>query len=256
LLACRYPSVEFRPVGADLSSATPNAYMEPLVAATADLTAARIPALIFNNAGYMATGLFADSPVARSAKNHHCNATCSIYITHHFVNLLLNAKRKGAVFFTSSPAGLNAAPSVSMYAATKAWMTSFGNSLAAELRPDGIDVLVVHPSPVDTAFYSGNSLELGAVKFFQKTAGKATSVASCFFVSIGRLVNHDQGYYLVVFRLLLKLIDLNFFNQIIAWTSAGTADFKKAKQPRDQNGVIATAPAAPAPAAVADTKAN
>ena len=40
-----------------------------------------------------------------------------------------------------------------LYAATKAFISSFGASLAAEVRELGIDVLVFHPSPVATRFY-------------------------------------------------------------------------------------------------------
>ncbi len=58
------------------------------------------------------------------------------------------------------------------------------------------------------------------------------NVAACYFASIGRLVNHDQGYYPVVFRVLLKLLDVNFFNQIITWAGGSMGDYKKVKQPR------------------------
>jgi short-subunit dehydrogenase len=40
-----------------------------------------------------------------------------------------------------------------LYAATKSFISSFGASLAAEVRELGIDVLVFHPSPVATRFY-------------------------------------------------------------------------------------------------------
>lgn len=36
-----------------------------------------------------------------------------------------------------------------MYASTKAFLTTFAASLAAEIKTNGIDVVVVHPSPVD-----------------------------------------------------------------------------------------------------------
>lgn len=43
---------------------------------------------------------------------------------------------------------------------------AFGASLAAEVRPYGIDVLVFHPSPVATRFYDKVSFDLLAVMFF------------------------------------------------------------------------------------------
>jgi short-subunit dehydrogenase len=40
-----------------------------------------------------------------------------------------------------------------MYGATKAFLTEFAASLAGEVYGSNIDVLVIHPSPVDTEFY-------------------------------------------------------------------------------------------------------
>lgn len=42
------------------------------------------------------------------------------------------------------------APFSVLYAATKSFISAFGASLAGEVKPHGIDVCVVHPSPVAT----------------------------------------------------------------------------------------------------------
>lgn len=55
---------------------------------------------------------------------------------------------RGCVVFTSSAAAAIPSPFSVLYAATKSLLSVFGASLAPELRPHGIDVLVVHPSPV------------------------------------------------------------------------------------------------------------
>lgn len=52
--------------------------------------------------------------------------------------------------FTSSAAASIASPFTALYAATKSFISSFGASLAVEVRHHGIDVLVFHPSPVNT----------------------------------------------------------------------------------------------------------
>ena len=83
---------------------------------------------------------------------------------------MLDKGLKGAVFFTSSPAGLMPCPVSVMYGSTKAFITEFAVSIAAELKGDGIDVLVVNPSPTDTSFYNGNTHKIDAMTFFQKTA--------------------------------------------------------------------------------------
>jgi len=221
----QFPTLQFRYVGADLSKTD---YLANLINVCKDIS----PNLIFNNAGFMATGNFADSPLEKQLGNYHCNATAPAMITHHFVNRMLEEKKKGAVFFTSSPAGLIPNPTAVMYGSTKAFLTEFGSSLAPELREDGIDVLVVHPSPVATGFYAGNKHGLDAVKFFQKTATTPDSIASCFFRGVGRTVIYDQGYFPVVVRLLLKILDSTLFTDITNWTAKWVGDLKKSKKQR------------------------
>lgn len=202
--------------------------MQTIINATSDIE----PNLIFNNAGYIATGLFADKPIAASLANNECNTVSSMRITHHFANLLLNNKRKGAIFFTSSPAGGMPCPMSVMYGATKAFLTEFAVSVAAELKGDGIDVCVVHPSPVATSFYSGNHHGIKAMEFFQRTATTPDKIASCFFKSIGRTIVHDQGYYALMQKIILKLMDYNALSWIIAGSTHTQADFIKSKAKR------------------------
>ena len=77
------------------------------------------------------------------------NATSAFKITHHFVNDMLDKRMPGLVTFTSSSAGFIPCPMSVLYGATKAFLTEFAASLAAEIKGNGIDVVVVHPSPVD-----------------------------------------------------------------------------------------------------------
>ena len=78
-------------------------------------------------------------------------------ITHHFLNRLLDKKQRGYIAFTSSSAGFVPNPLSAMYASTKAFMTMFATSLAAEVKSLGVDVCVVHPSPMATNFFDAAS---------------------------------------------------------------------------------------------------
>jgi short-subunit dehydrogenase len=64
---------------------------------------------------------------------------------------------RGCVVFTSSAAAVIPSPFSVQYAATKAFVSVFGASLAPEVRPHGIDVLVFHPSPVASRCEEGQS---------------------------------------------------------------------------------------------------
>jgi short-subunit dehydrogenase len=72
--------------------------------------------LLFCNAGFMISGFFADCPLGKSQANLGVNVACHLDLTHHFVNKMLAAGDRGAVFFTSSPAWMLPSPTAAMYA--------------------------------------------------------------------------------------------------------------------------------------------
>lgn len=135
---------------------------------------------------------------------------------------------KGCVTFTSSPAGFMPCPTSLMYGSTKCYLTLFAMSLAAEIRADGIDVCVVHPSPVQSNFYQ-NAPKLDAVEFFKSTATGPETIVNALFGAIGRTVVRDQGYYPAVVKLLLKIVEVNFIADITAMTASNLGDYKNLK---------------------------
>ncbi|MDQ1605506.1 MAG: uncharacterized protein QOE01_3351 [Actinomycetota bacterium] len=62
------------------------------------------------------------------------------------------ARRSGAVLIVSSMAGNQPMPNFGAYAATKAAMTSFAESLHCELKPSGVTVTALCPGGVTTEF--------------------------------------------------------------------------------------------------------
>jgi uncharacterized protein len=62
------------------------------------------------------------------------------------------ARQRGAILFVSSMAGNQPMPYFAPYAATKAAVTSLGESLHCELKPSGITVSVLAPGNVSTEF--------------------------------------------------------------------------------------------------------
>lgn len=125
-------------------------------------TAAATFARLF--AGFMKTGFFDATPMGLHLAISNCNATAAMAMASHFIGRLKNEGsrdgnplstdgKRGCVVFTSSPAGFMPAPFSCMYGATKAYLTEFATSIAPECAPIGIDVSVVHPSPVASRFY-------------------------------------------------------------------------------------------------------
>ena len=66
----------------------------------------------------------------------------------------MRARGGGHIILMSSVTAWTPFPTISHYAATKAYLRSFGQSLWYELRESNISVTTVFPSAVDTPFYS------------------------------------------------------------------------------------------------------
>jgi short-subunit dehydrogenase len=193
----QFPDVTFRAVGVKLGSGD---YVETIAAATKDLPIT----LVFNNAGYIVTGFLTGREWNAHLDNINCYATAGVALSHLFVRRIKALGQRGAITFTSSPAGFMPSPFSVLYGATKSFLTHFATSLAAEVRQDGIDVSVLHPSPVATAFYTG-AHAMPTLKFFQSTGTGPDRVADALLAGIGRSVIVDQGYYSISLRMLLRV---------------------------------------------------
>ncbi len=220
IITKKYPKIKFKQIFVNLAS---DNYMTVIKEKCHDIQ----PNLIFNNAGFVATGLFADSSLGKQIANYNVNATAPVKITHYFLNQMLDNKQKGCICFTSSPAGLMLTPITVMYGATKAFLTSFGGSLAGEIKKFNIDVLVMHPSPVNTQFYQGNKHNIGAMNTFKKTATSPEYIANCFFKGIGRVIIYEQGYFSFFTKILLKVIDYDLLAYLTSFFTRFQGDYKR-----------------------------
>src|SRR5207237_7881039 len=62
------------------------------------------------------------------------------------------AQKRGAILNVSSSAGFLPLTDIAVYAATKAYVTSFSEAIRAETRGQGITVTALCPGPVHTEF--------------------------------------------------------------------------------------------------------
>ena len=69
----------------------------------------------------------------------------------------MRRRGRGHILLVSSITAWTPYPTISHYAATKAYLKSFGQALWYELRGSGVSVTTIFPSAVDTPFYSLSS---------------------------------------------------------------------------------------------------
>jgi short-subunit dehydrogenase len=106
---------------------------------------------LINNAGLGDSGPFAKSDPVRNKEMTLVNVTALTLLTRHFLPQMI-AKRRGGILNVSSSAGFLPIPGFAVYAATKAYVTSFSEGLRAELHGTGVSVCTLCPGPVETEF--------------------------------------------------------------------------------------------------------
>lgn len=100
--------------------------------------------LLVNNAGREDSGPFLGLPIEDALVTLDLNARAPLRLAHHFA-LKMKRRGSGGIVFLSSIVAFQGVRYVANYAATKAYDLVLAESLAAELEPDGIDVLAVAP---------------------------------------------------------------------------------------------------------------
>jgi short-subunit dehydrogenase len=107
--------------------------------------------LLINNAGLGDSGAFATSDPIRNEQMTLVNIVALTTLTRHLLPRMI-ARRHGAILNVSSSAGFLPIPGCAVYAATKAYVTSFSEALRSELRGIGVTVCALCPGPVRTEF--------------------------------------------------------------------------------------------------------
>jgi short-subunit dehydrogenase len=107
--------------------------------------------LLINNAGLGDLGPFATSDPMRNEQIMVVNMVALTSITRLLLPQMI-ARKRGAILNVSSSAGFLPIPGFAVYAATKAYVTSFSEALRAELSGKGVSVCALCPGPVHTEF--------------------------------------------------------------------------------------------------------
>jgi short-subunit dehydrogenase len=182
-------------------------------------------AIVFNNAGYIVTGFFEQTPLDRQLANLECNSTACVKVTHHFLSLMTAKGLRGCFVFTSSVSGYIPNPFAVMYGATKAFVSQFAASLAIEVRESGIDVLAVHPSPVSSRFFD-KAHKLDSLQMAQRAAVAPSSVPDKMLACVGRAHLGDLGGMALGVRALVAAVPYDFLTGTFAFFAPYMPDYQ------------------------------
>jgi len=107
--------------------------------------------VLVNNAGFGSYGFFSESNLATEREIVTLNITSLISLTRLFLPPMIGNHR-GRVLNVASTAAFQPGPLMAVYYASKAFVLSFSEALANELRGSGVTVTALCPGPTDTGF--------------------------------------------------------------------------------------------------------
>ncbi|HEY8080847.1 MAG TPA: SDR family oxidoreductase [Acidimicrobiales bacterium] len=181
-------STRIEPVVADLTTRQGRAQ---LFAAIDDVD------ILVNNAGFGSAGPFSETPEDVSVRMVEVNVVALTDLTAHWLPGMV-LRRAGRVLNVASTAAFQPGPTMAVYFATKAYVLSFTEAIAEELRGTGVTATAFCPG----AFASG----------FQATAGieasrfiKGRSLPTSHDMACAALDAMDRGRVVAVPRTMNKL---------------------------------------------------
>jgi hypothetical protein len=131
--------------------------------------------ILINNAGFGAFGEFAQMPEAEILGQIQLNITALTELTRLCLPPMVQ-RRSGRVMNVASTAGFQPGPLMAVYYATKAYVISFSEAIANELRDSGVTVTCFCPGATHTGFAKRADTEKSRV-FKQFGAMSAEKVA-------------------------------------------------------------------------------
>jgi len=135
---------------------------------------------LVNNAGFGVGGEFAETELTRELEMIQVNVAALTHLTKLFLPAMVKRKA-GRILNVASTAAFQPGPLMAVYYATKAYVLSFSEALAEELRNSGVTVTALCPGPTRTQF--ADVAQIGSSRLFSAFGVAAAADVAEFGVS-------------------------------------------------------------------------
>lgn len=130
---------------------------------------------LINNAGFGDFGMFVETNWEKEQEMISLNITALTQLTKLFLGDMIS-KRSGKILNLASTAAFQPGPKMAVYFATKAYVLSFSEAIANEVKDYGITVTALCPGPTQSGFQSAAAMD-DAKLFKDKKLPTAKEVA-------------------------------------------------------------------------------
>ncbi|ACK73004.1 short-chain dehydrogenase/reductase SDR [Gloeothece citriformis PCC 7424] len=140
--------------------------------------------VLVNNAGFATYGFFAETDLKSQLQMMQLNMVALTHLTKLFLKDMI-AQKEGKILNIASTAAFQPGPLMAVYYASKAYVLSFSEAIANELKGTGVTVTALCPGPTESGFEK--RADLGDSKLFNQQLMDATTVAK---IGYQGLMNH------------------------------------------------------------------
>jgi short-subunit dehydrogenase len=199
------------PIAADLADpAAPARILEELAGQ------GRAPDIVVNNAGFGLVGSAAKLPVDRQLQMIDVNVRALTELTLRTLPGMIE-RRRGGVLNVGSVAGFLPGPGMAIYFATKAFVLSFSEALAEEVRPHGVTVTAVCPGPTATEFQAVSGGRGSAGKIVPAMTGEEVAIIGHQGFRAGKTLVVTGGRNRIVAAAVPRLFPRSVLRKLVLW---------------------------------------
>jgi hypothetical protein len=168
---------------------------------------------LVNNAGFGTVGRIDRLPVERELDEIRLNVEALVELCGRCLPTMV-ARRSGVVMNVASLGGFAPGPYMATYNATKAFVLSFSEAIAAELRSTGVQVLCVCPGFTRTEFQERAEVDVAGIPAFAWMS--AEQVADQTVRAIGRRPVLVNGFMNAVTANAMRVVPHGVTARIVA----------------------------------------
>jgi short-subunit dehydrogenase len=175
--------------------------------------------VLVNNAGFGSLGRFHETGVERQLEMLRLNVLALTHLTHLFLGPML-ARRRGRILNVASTAGLQPGPYMAVYYASKAYVLSFSEALAEELRGTGVTSTALLPGPTRTEFQSRADMAESRLVRFGMADARSVAEAGYRGMEAGKVVV-IPGITNKAGSLLVRVSPRAAVRRVVSWLNRG-----------------------------------
>lgn len=184
--------------------------------------------VLINNAGFGDFGLFVDTDWQRQAQMIQLNIVALTQLTHLCLSGMVQ-RRQGQILNVASTAAFQPGPYMSVYFASKAYVLSFTEAIADELKGTGVRVMALCPGPTASKFQSSAQMEHSRLVW-----GKALPTPAAVAEFGYQALSSDQvvavhGWRNKLFVTLVRFLPREIVTRVVRHLQAPTSDSNQSK---------------------------